>query len=184
MPEHVDDREDHERRWQWGVEARPMEPVELPGDERERTVLLEAALRGNRAMLTAMLSLALVTAVLGSWLIPAAILVSMIVAGRVMRDYASERGVDSDRLTEQRPTRSVRYLLGNAGIVFTLAAMSYTGATGDGLLPVPHIDGAGPDASALLGAAATGLPAGAAVVFVVLAALDAVRRRRPTASRN
>src|SRR5690625_5038386 len=118
MPEHVDDRADHERRWQWGVEARPMEPVELPGDERERTVLLEAALRGTRAVVSAMLPLALATAVLGTSLMHGAILVSLIVAGRVMGDYASERGVDSDRVTEQRPTRSVLFLLGNAGIVF------------------------------------------------------------------
>lgn len=174
--EHEDhEHEDHESRWQWGAEARPMAPVQLPGDERERAVLLEAALRGNRAMLSAMLLLAFVTALLGSWLIPAAILLTMALAGRVTTDYAGERGVDLDRLGGQRSTRSTRCLLGTTGMVLTFAVMSYTAATGHALLVVPDT---GSETSALVRAAATGLPAGGAVAVTVFGVIDAVRRRR------
>lgn len=99
----------------------------------------------------------------------------MALAGRVTTNYAGERGVDRDRLGGQRSTRSTRYLLGTTGMVLTFAVMSYTAATGHALLPVPDV---GTETSALVGAAATGLPAGGAVAVAVFGIIDAVRRRR------
>ncbi|MEE6281894.1 hypothetical protein [Georgenia sp. MJ170] len=179
------DREDEAVGWEWSATAKPPPPVRLPGDEREQAVLLEATARGNRVLLDAMLCLAIVAAWLGGWLVPAALLAIISIAGRVIEDYAQSNDVDYRRLSEQpRPeTRSVRRVLRFFAVVLVLAGMSYTGYSGHGLLPDIQVVGTGPEASSLVRSAAGGLPLGAGAWIIGMEVVMAIKRRRRSRSR-
>lgn len=112
------------------------------GDERERAVVMESSTFGLTTGLYAGVLGAVVAAVLGLVLLPAALLVLTVLPAFAARWYAGRRGVDLRRLAELAGARStvIGIAVGGAGTVLTFAAMAYTVVAGHPLVALPSFE--------------------------------------------
>lgn len=110
------------------------------GDERERSVLLEANAVGLTVGILASLAAGLVLALLGYLLAPfLLVLLAVLPAGLAATHYARRRHVDPMELADRAGARSTRVLtvvLG-AAVVLIFAAMAVTVFSGDPVISVP-----------------------------------------------
>lgn len=155
------------------------------GDERERAVFMEATTFGYATTIYTGLTVALVAAVLGELLLPAVVLLLVGVPSWATIWYAGRRGVDVEELSGRAEGR-VRTVVGAVvfgGIALALAAMAYTVFVGHGLVALPEIDLAGPDASGVMASLVRGAVIGGAGGLLVGAVVLAVKYRRGAAPR-
>ena len=133
------------------------------GDERERTVFMEASSFGLTIGLYAGLAGAVVSAAFGLILVPTVLLVLTILPAAATQWYARRRGVHLNALAEEAGARStlVTMVAVCALIALTFAAMTYTVFAGQPLLPFPSVTVTPGDG--LLGGAAQGAVVGGMV---------------------
>lgn len=121
------------------------------GDERERSVFMEAATFGWTLAIYANLFAAIVAAVLGALAVPIVLLALMAVPAFSTIFYAGRQGVAVDELADGasigRKLAVIIVVFG--GMAMVLAAMTYTVFTGHGLIQLPSAELTGPEASGL-----------------------------------
>ena len=159
------------------------------GDERERSVFMEASTFGLTIGIYLNLAGALVAALLGQLLLPFALLLLMSIPSWATLWYAKRRGTDVAELAGRASARSrtTIAIVTFGGIVLVLAAMLLTVSTGHGVIPVPDIDltvGAGE--SVLRGGLAGGAVGGAlgALFALIVMARRSRRNRNDNATCN
>lgn len=108
------------------------------GDERQRTVTLEACALAYTVMTRVLVVVALAFAVTGAPLVGAVVFALALYQGAVATNYARRKGVDFTELVAAYAPRAGR----RAGLVMWLAMVAFAAAsiywmhTGHGLLPV------------------------------------------------
>lgn len=150
------------------------------GDERERAVFMEAATFGYAVATYVTIGVALVAAVFGTLLLPVVLLLVCGLPSLSAIWYAGRRGVDVDELA-QRAAGGTKRTIGAivfGGFALTLAAMAWTVFTGHGLVPLPEVDVAGPEASGMLASMVKGGVIGGAGGLLLAAVTMAVKSRR------
>ena len=133
------------------------------GDERERTVYMEASSFGLAIGLYAGLAGAVVSAAFGLFLLPTVLLGLTILPAAATQWYARRRGVHLNALAEESGARStlVTMVVVCALMALAFAAMTYTVFAGQPLLPFPSFSVTPGDG--LLGGAAQGAVVGGMV---------------------
>ncbi|MDX2358939.1 hypothetical protein [Dietzia sp. PP-33] len=133
------------------------------GDERERTVSMEASSFGLTIGLYAGLAGAVVSAAFGLILLPTVLLALTILPAAAAQWYARRRGVHLNALAEESGAKStlITMVAVCALIALTFAAMTYTVFTSQPLLPLPSFTVTPGDG--LLGGAAQGAVVGGIV---------------------
>lgn len=133
------------------------------GDERERTVFMEASSFGLTIGLYAGLVGSVVSAAFGLFLVPTVLLALTILPAAATQWYARRRGVHLNALAEESGAKStlVTMVAVCALIGLTFAAMTYTVFAGQPLLPFPSFTVTPGDG--LLGGAASGAVVGGMV---------------------
>lgn len=112
------------------------------GDERERSVFMEASAFGMTLGIYASLVVAFVTALMGSLAAPAVALLLVGIPSWSTIWYASRRGVDVQSMASRAHRKDqvrTMFIMGG-GLVLVAVAMSYTVWSGHGLIPVPQLD--------------------------------------------
>lgn len=151
------------------------------GDERERALVMEAYTFGATATVYVCLGGAVVSAVLGSLLLPVALLVASTLPSLASTWYARRRGVDLLAMSERATPRERRtaVLVVVVGTLVVLGAMLVTVRTGHGLVTVPEPTGT---VSEVLDDVLVGAILGAMGGGVLGLVVQLMRRRtRPTA---
>ncbi|AVZ38449.1 MULTISPECIES: hypothetical protein [unclassified Dietzia] len=132
------------------------------GDERERTVFMEASSFGLTIGLYAGLAGAVVSAAFGLILLPVVLLALTILPAAATQWYAWRRGVHLNALVERSGARSAMVTMvgGCALVALVFAAMTVTVFAGQPLLPTPSVTltpGQGPLGGAAQGAVIGGM---------------------------
>lgn len=111
------------------------------GDERERTVFMEASSFGLTIGLYAGLAGSVVSAAFGLILVPTVLLALTILPAAATQWYARRRGVHLNTLAEEGGAKStlVNMVAVCTVIALTFAAMTYTVFAGQPLLPFPSV---------------------------------------------
>lgn len=163
-----------------------MKPTDTPtgrvADERESAVLGQTALTTIVVVIYASLVAALGLALVGQLLAPAILLLFAGLPAWVLMPLAERRYVDTGAIVAGAPARRALVAATTVvvGMLLALAAMAYTIHTGHGLVGLPDITVAGPDASGLAASLTRGAvygAAGAAIVLGIVVAVLTARRR-------
>jgi hypothetical protein len=154
-------------------------------DERESAVLGQTALTAIVVVIYASLVAAIGLALLGQLLAPAVFLLFAGLPAWVLMPLAERRFVDTGAIVAGAPARRTLVAATTVvvGMLLALGAMAWTIHTGHGLLGLPDITVAGPDASGAAASLARGAVYGAAGAVVVLGVVVAVTTARRRASR-
>ncbi|MEE6281893.1 hypothetical protein [Georgenia sp. MJ170] len=157
------------------------------GDEREKAVFTEAATFGFTLGIYANLVVALVSAVLGSLVVPTVVLALLAVPTWAALWYARRHDVEVDEIADRAGLKDqvTTFAVVFGGLIVTVGAMAFTVFTGHGLVRLPSLDVVGPDATGFMaslveGAVIGGL-GGSVVCLVVLLVSARKRTRRATA---
>ena len=153
-------------------------------DERESAVLGESALSAIVAVIYASLIAAIGFGLVGHLLTPAVLLLLAGLPAWVLIPLAERRFVDTGAIVAGAATRrSITAIVTIVvGMLLALATMAYTVRTGHGLLALPDVVVAGPDASGIAASLTRGAvhgAAGAVLVLGITLTVMSLRRRTP-----